>query len=319
VVAPDKVMSTLGADVLRLWVAATDYTSEMSVSDEILKRMSDSYRRIRNTARFLLGNLHGFVPERDLLPLEDMVALDRWIVHRAYGLQQKIADAYARYDFAEIVHALGNFCSVDLGALYLDVTKDRLYTLREDSPARRSAQSAMYRIAEAFVRWIAPILSFTADEMWRHLPGTRPANVLFATWYEGLAPLGEGAVLSAEDMDRLLALRDDIAKVLEPMRANGAIGAALEAEIGLRCGVADQNWLAPFVDELRFLLISGDVHVVADDSAKTIEVTAAPTQKTKCVRCWQHRGDVGAVEAHPQLCGRCVSNVEGPGETRMFF
>lgn len=319
VIDPHKVMDQMGADVLRLWIASTDYSNEIAVSDEILKRTGDVYRRIRNTARFLLGNLHGFDPARDLAPLDAMVALDRWIVHRAFELQERIKDAYARYDFAAIVQALVNFCSVDLGALYLDVTKDRLYTLREDSPARRSAQSAMYRIAEAFVRWIAPILAFTADEMWQHLPGEREGNVLFATWYEGLAPLGDDAVLSVDDMDRLLALRDDIAKVLEPMRANGAIGAALEAEIGLRCGVADQNWLAPFIDELRFLLISGDVHVVADDNAKTIEVTAAPTQKTKCVRCWQHRGDVGAIDAHPQLCGRCVSNVEGPGETRMFF
>ena len=319
VVEPQKVIDAMGADVLRLWIAATDYRNEMSVSDEILKRTGDVYRRIRNTARFLLGNLHGFVPERDLVPLEDMVALDRWIVHRAHGLQQKIADAYARYDFAEIVHALGNFCSVDLGALYLDVTKDRLYTLREDSPARRSAQSAMYRIAEAFVRWIAPILSFTADEMWRHLPGARPANVLFATWYEGLAPLGTDAGLTADDFDRLLALREQVAKVLEPMRANGAIGAALEAEITLRCGVSDQNWLSPVIDELRFLLISGDVHLQADDAARDIAVLAAPTQKPKCVRCWQHRADVGVVDAHPQLCGRCIDNIEGPGETRRWF
>jgi isoleucyl-tRNA synthetase len=312
-------MKTLGADILRLWIASADYSNEMSLSQEILKRNADAYRRIRNTARFLLGNLHGFEPARDLRPLDDMVALDRWAVHRAWQVQEEIANAYARYDFAAVVQALVNFCSVDLGSLYLDVTKDRLYTLREDSPARRSAQSAMYRISEAFVRWIAPILSFTADEMWQALPGKREDNVLFATWYDGLAPLDEGAVLSVEDMDRLLALRDDVAKVLEPMRANGAIGAALEAEIGLRCGVSDQNWLAPFVDELRFLLISGDVHLVADDNAKVIDVTAAPTQKTKCVRCWQHRGDVGAIQAHPQLCGRCVDNIEGPGETRMFF
>ncbi|HVQ34110.1 MAG TPA: isoleucine--tRNA ligase, partial [Lysobacter sp.] len=252
-IEPQRVIDQMGADVLRLWIASTDYSNEIAVSDEILKRTGDVYRRIRNTARFLLGNLHGFDPAKDLAELNAMVGLDRWIVHRAHALQEKIAAAYARYDFAEIVQALGNFCSVELGALYLDVTKDRLYTLREDAPARRSAQSAMYRIAEAFVRWIAPILSFTADEMWRHLPGERVGNVLFATWYDGLAPLGDDAVLSVEDMDRLLALRDDVAKVLEPMRANGAIGAALEAEIGLRCGVADQNWLAPFVDELRFL------------------------------------------------------------------
>ena len=319
VIDPHKVIDQMGADVLRLWIASTDYRNEISVSDEILKRNGDVYRRIRNTARFLLGNLHGFDPARDLASLDAMVALDRWIVHRAFEVQAKIADAYARYDFAEIVQALVNFCSVDLGALYLDVTKDRLYTLREDSPARRSAQSAMYRIAEAFVRWIAPILSFTADEMWTQIPGQREGNVLFATWYDGLAPLDDGAVLTVEDMDRLLALRDDVAKVLEPMRANGQIGAALEAEIGIRCGVADQNWLAPLVDELRFLLISGDVHLIADDNADEMLIAAAPTQKTKCVRCWQHRGDVGTVAAHPQLCGRCVSNVDGPGESRMYF
>jgi len=324
VVEPQKVIDAMGADVLRLWIAATDYRNEMSVSDEILKRSGDVYRRIRNTARFLLGNLHGFDPVAHLLPLDDMVALDRWIVHRAYELQQKIAEAYARYDFAEIVQALGNFCSVDLGALYLDVTKDRLYTMREDSRGRRSAQSAMYRISEAFVRWIAPILSFTADEMWAYLPatteqGARPDNVLFATWYTGLAPMEEGAPLSVADFDRLLGLRDQVAKVLEPMRASGAIGAALEAEIGLSCGVADQNWLAPLVDELRFLLISGDVQLVADDAAKDIAVLATPTTKPKCVRCWQYRADVGSDPEHPQLCARCVGNVEGPGEDRRWF
>jgi isoleucyl-tRNA synthetase len=324
VIEPQKVIDTMGADVLRLWIAATDYRNEISVSDEILKRSGDVYRRIRNTARFLLGNLHGFEPAAHLRPLDDMVALDRWIVHRAWELQQKIADAYARYDFAEIVQALGNFCSVDLGALYLDVTKDRLYTMPADSRGRRSAQSAMYRIAEAFVRWIAPILSFTADEMWGFLPttteqGTRPGNVLFATWYEGLAPMEEGAALSVADFDRLLVLRDQVSKVLEPMRASGEIGAALDAEIALSCGVADQNWLAPLVDELRFLLISGDVRLVADDGVKDIVVLAAPTTKPKCVRCWHHQADVGSNAEHPLICGRCVSNIEGPGEDRRWF
>jgi len=253
-----------------------------------------------------------------------MVALDRWIVHRAHALQQRIADAYARYDFAEVVHAISNFCSNDLGALYLDVTKDRLYTMGEDSPGRRSAQTAMYRISEAFVRWIAPILGFTADEMWRHLPagtgqGAREGNVLFATWYDGLSPLGADAGLSVEDFDRLLSLRDQVAKVLEPMRADGLIGAALDVEIGLRCGVADQNWLSPLVDELRFLLISGDVTLVADEAARDIGVAAVATDKPKCVRCWQRRADVGTHEGHEEICGRCVSNVEGPGETRRWF
>jgi isoleucyl-tRNA synthetase len=322
-IEPQDIMKTLGADILRLWIASADYSNEMSLSQEILKRNADGYRRIRNTARFLLGNLHGFDPSTHLRGLDDMVALDRWIVHRAFEVQKRIADAYARYDFAGIVQALLNFCSIDLGSLYLDVTKDRLYTMPEDSRGRRSAQSAMYRIAEAFVRWIAPILSFTADEMWRYLPepadGKREDNVLFATWYEGLAPLAEGAVLSAGKFDALLALREQVAKVLEPMRANGAIGAALDAEVTLRCGVSDQDWLLPLADELRFLFISGDVAIEADDDARAIAVAATPTSKPKCVRCWHRRADVGSEAAHPQLCARCVDNLEGQGEDRKWF
>ncbi|WP_228062683.1 isoleucine--tRNA ligase [Lysobacter sp. H23M47] len=324
VVAPQKVIDAMGADVLRLWIASADYRNEMSVSDEILKRSGDGYRRIRNTARFLLGNLHGFDPATHLMPVDEMVELDRWIVHRAYGLQQRIVDAYAAYDFPEIVQILANFCSVDLGSLYLDVTKDRLYTMQENSPGRRSAQAAMYRIAEAFVRWIAPILSFTAEEMWNHLPavtanGPREGNVLFATWYDGLAPLPDDAPLSADDFKRLLALRELMSKVLEPMRAEGKIGAALDAEIALRCGVADQNWLSPFVDELRFLFISGDVYMSSNDAASEIEVIAIPSTKPKCGRCWHHREDVGTHDAHPTLCGRCVDNVDGNGEHRKWF
>ncbi|MEO5962652.1 MAG: isoleucine--tRNA ligase [Thermomonas sp.] len=323
-IEPQDILKTLGADILRLWIASADYSQEMSLSQEILKRNADAYRRIRNTVRFLLGNLHGFDPALHLRDLDDMVALDRWIVHRAHELQEKIIDAYARYDFAEIVQALSNFCSVDLGALYLDVTKDRLYTMPEDSRGRRSAQTAMYHISEAFARWIAPILSFTADEIWRHLPamtehGERAGNVLFATWYDGLVPLADDAPLSIEEFERLLALREQVAKVLEPLRAGGAIGAALEAEISLRCGVGDQNRLAPLVDELRFLLISGDVGIIADDDAKDIKVLATPTAKAKCMRCWQHRADVGSDPAHPEICGRCVSNIEGPGEDRHWF
>ena len=319
VIAPQKVVDAMGADVLRLWIASTDYRYEMAVSDEILKRSGDVYRRLRNTARFLMANLHGFDPAQHLRPLEDMVALDRWIVHRAHELQEKIKAAYERYDFAEIVQSLANFCSVDLGSLYLDVTKDRLYTMQGDSRGRRSAQSAMYRIAEAFVRWVAPILTFTAQEMWGFLPGQRDEHVLFATWYDGLAPLTGDAELSAEDFERLLALREQVSKTLEPLRAAGTIGAALEAEIGLRCGVADQNWLSPLVEELRFLFISGDVRLIADDAAQEIVVEAAATAKTKCVRCWHHREDVGSVAAHPQLCGRCVVNVDGEGEDRRWF
>ncbi|MBJ6983938.1 isoleucine--tRNA ligase [Luteimonas sp. MC1750] len=318
-IEPQEIMKTLGADILRLWIASADYSNEMSLSKEILKRNADAYRRIRNTARFLLGNLHGFDPAVHLLAADDMLALDRWIVHRAWELQAKITDACARYDFAEVVQLLMNFCSVDLGSLYLDVTKDRLYTMREDSRGRRSAQSAMYRISEAFVRWIAPILAFTADEMWAYLPGEREDNVLFATWYEGLEPLADGAPLSAREFDELLRLREQVSKVLEPMRASGEIGAALDAEITLACGVADQNRLSGLVDELRFFFISGDVALVAEDGAEAIRVSAVKTDKPKCVRCWQRRGDVGSVALHPALCTRCASNVDGPGEDRQWF
>jgi isoleucyl-tRNA synthetase len=322
-IEPQDIMKTLGADILRLWIASADYSNEMSLSQEILKRNADAYRRIRNTARFLLANLDGFDPATDLPPLEDMVALDRWIVHRAWEVQEKIKAAYARYDFAGIVQALLNFCSVDLGSLYLDVTKDRLYTMRGDSRGRRSAQGAMYRIVEAFVRWIAPVLSFTADELWGYLPaaterGARERNVLFATWYEGLAPLPSGAELDAAAFERLLALREQVAKVLEPMRANGQIGAALEAEITVTAGADTAAHLQPLAEELRFLFISGDVAVVAAQT-DDIFVSAQPTTKSKCVRCWHHRADVGVSPAHPELCGRCVSNIEGPGEERRWF
>ena len=317
-IEPQDIMKTLGADILRLWIASADYSNEMSLSQEILKRNADAYRRIRNTARFLLGNLHGFEPARDLRPLEDMVALDRWIVHRAWQVQEDIAKAYADYEFAAVVQALMNFCSVDLGSLYLDVTKDRLYTMGEDSRGRRSAQSAMFRIAEAFVRWIAPILSFTADEMWGFLPGERAGNVLFTVWYDGLAPLADDAALSVERMDRLLGWREMVAKTLEPMRAAGDIGAALEAELLLTTSDEEAAWLAPLADELRFLFISGDVRVQSPVGIVP-PVVASKTDHRKCVRCWHHRADVGSNPEHPLLCTRCVSNIEGPGEDRRWF
>ncbi|WP_372388773.1 isoleucine--tRNA ligase [Xanthomonas axonopodis] len=317
-IEPQDIMKTLGADILRLWIASADYSNEMSLSQEILKRNADAYRRLRNTARFLLGNLHGFDPLQHLVALDQMVLLDRWIVHRAHELQEKIVAAYARYDFAEIVQALLNFCSVDLGSLYLDVTKDRLYTMAEDARGRRSAQSAMYHVAEAFVRWIAPVLSFTAEELWGYLPGQHVDNVLFATWYDGLAPLPADAALTGADFDKLLVLREQVAKVLEPMRANGAIGAALEAEITVAADAQTAARWQPLAEELRFLFINGDVTVTAA-STDDIFVSAQPTTKAKCVRCWHHQASVGSDPRHPELCSRCVSNIEGPGEQRRWF
>ncbi len=321
VVAPQQVMDALGADVLRLWVAATDYRNEMTVSDEILKRTADAYRRIRNTARFLLANLAGFDAARDVVAPGDMLALDQWIVHRAFELQNDVVAAYDRYDFPEIVQRLSNFCSVDLGALYLDVTKDRLYTLREDSLGRRSAQTAMFHIAHAFARWIAPILSFTADEIWQFLPGAQ-GDLLAATWYTGLSKLGDEAPLSARDFDRLLAIRAQAQALLEPLRAAGAIGSSLDADVSLhaREGSDDARLLARLGDELRFLLITSTASATpAGDHSAATELTASASSHPKCIRCWHHRPDVGSDPAHPEICTRCVDNVEGPGEQRRFF
>ena len=331
VIAPQKVMQNLGADVLRLWVAATDYANEMSVSDEILKRMSDSYRRMRNTARFLLGNLAGFDPATDAVPVGQMVALDRWALRRAAELQHEIVEAYRTYQFHLIYQKVHNFCVLDLGGCYLDVIKDRLYTTPAGSVARRSAQTAMYHIAEAMVRWLAPVLSFTAEEIWTHLPGARAASVFHSTWHT-LPEVPADSI----DWDALIALRSAVARELERLRDAGAIGAPLEARVELFCEAADHARFSALGDELRFLFITseasveriasaadrerlvglGAVAAQADPAGVLLRVT--PTTAPKCVRCWHRREDVGSSAGHPELCGRCIGNLEGPGEARHY-
>ncbi len=317
-IEPQEIIKTLGTDILRLWVASADYSNEMSLSKEILKRTADAYRRIRNTARFLLGNLDGFDPAQHAVPAAGMVALDRYILHRSAEVQSKIEAAYANYDFSEVVQLLMNYCSVELGAMYLDVTKDRLYTLQENSPARRSAQTAMWHIAQAFVRWITPILAFTGDEMWQFLPGEKVDNVMFSTRHAALDAFMDGDTVNAAQFDALMAMREQVYKTLEPMRAAGEIGAALEAEIEISAPSDVREWLTPMQDELRFLFISGDVTLTAGQE-KGLGVLARPTTKPKCIRCWHRQADVGTHAAHPELCGRCVDNVDGAGETRRFF
>jgi isoleucyl-tRNA synthetase len=328
VVEPQKVNDSLGADVLRLWIAATDYRNEMSVSDDILKRSADAYRRIRNTARFLLGNLAGFDPEKNLVAHQNMLLLDQWAIARTLAVQDEIIAAYERYDFAAVVSKLQNFCTNDLGALYLDVTKDRLYTMQVDSLGRRSAQSAMFHIAEAFVRWIAPVLSFTADEIWHALPGKRDTHVLMVTWYENLRALPKEAALSADDFDSLFALRDAVSKVLEPMRVNGEIGASLQAEVDVFVDDAMLQKLQPVAEEIRFLFITSQLDLkplsAKNDQASAIEgstsfVFAKASTHAKCVRCWHYREEVGTHAEDPELCSRCDVNVNGAGEVRRYF
>jgi isoleucyl-tRNA synthetase len=330
VVAPQKVVSTLGADVLRLWVAATDYRGEMSVSDEILKRMSDSYRRLRNTIRFLLANLSGFDPARHLVPGEALLALDRWAVDRAWRLQERVRKAYDENQFHLIYQMLHNFSTVDLGSFYLDVIKDRQYTTPADSLARRSVQTAMYHIVESLVRWLAPVLSFTAEEAWRQIPGAgRPESVFLGTWYEGLFPLAEGEMGPAF-WDTVIAVRETVLRTLEPLRASGEIGASLDAEVDLYCEPGLRHQIAALGDELRFVLITSSAHAYPveekPETAAThtlpgtgeLWVSAYRSPHAKCVRCWHHREDVGSHPEHPELCGRCVENVAGDGEKRRY-
>ena len=324
VVSPQKVMKSLGADIIRLWVAATDYRGEMTVSDEILKRTADSYRRIRNTARFLLSNLNGFDPKVHAVAPEEMLALDKYAVHRAAKLQQEIKECYDEYLFHSIYQKLHNYCVVDLGAFYLDVIKDRQYTCQQDSVARRSAQTALYHIAEALVRWIAPILSFTADELWEFMPGQRSESVHLETWYDGLFELPMGEAMNGDFWQTIQGVKVAVNKQLEDARKNGLVGGSLEAEVDIYCSTDLKEDLDRLGDELRFAMITSAVRVhqwnqggdITEVDGLRVEVKKSVHQK--CVRCWHLREDVGANSEHPELCLRCVDNVEGGGEPRSF-
>ena len=327
VVAPQEVMDKMGADILRLWVASTDYSGEMAVSDEILKRTADSYRRIRNTARFLLSNLNGFDPARDLLPQDELLALDRWAVDAALQLQQRITDAYENYRFLDVYQQVHHFCVRELGGFYLDIIKDRQYTMQADSRGRRSCQTALYHIAEALIRWIAPILSFTAEEINEALPGERPESVLFTTWYDGLFALQNTDGLGREYWERLVEVKDSVNKCLEDARNEKLVKGSLAAEVTLYAGDALLTDLQKLGEELRFVLLTSEVTLrpLAEgvDARSTdlddLKVAVIASEKTKCVRCWHHREDVGSHSEHPELCGRCITNLpDGEGEQRHY-
>jgi isoleucyl-tRNA synthetase len=323
VMSPQKVVNDQGADVLRLWVAATDFSGEMSVSDEILKRTADSYRRIRNTARFLLSNLNGFDPSTDLVPMDDMLSLDRWAVDCAAKLQDEILSAYENYQFHHIYQKLHNFCVTDMGGFYLNIIKDRQYTCQEDSLARRSAQSAIYHIAEAFARWVAPILSFTAEEIWAFIPGDRESSIFLAEWYS--LPTTDNTAITDSDWALIAGARNAVNKVLEGKKGEG-IQKSLEAEVTLYANSALHDALAKLGDELRFVLITSEATLkpLADGQGgeetevEGLQLAVEKTAYAKCERCWHHREDVGMHIDHPELCSRCVDNVEGSGEKRQY-
>ena len=324
-IAPQKVNDTLGADILRLWVCSSDYSGEMAVSDQILQRSADAYRRIRNTARFLLSNLNGFDPKVDALPPEQMLDLDRWAVDRARLLQAEIVEAYDTYKFWNVYQKVHNFCVQELGGFYLDIIKDRQYTTQANSIARRSCQTALYHIAEALVRWIAPVLSFTAEELWQYLPGEHNDSVMLNAWYDGLAELPGDQALGREFWNTVMGVKEAVNKELENLRSAKAIRGNLEAEVTLFVESALSEQLAKLGDELRFVLITSQAALapLAEAGADAVE-TELPGLKlrilksteTKCARCWHFRADVGTHAAHPEICSRCVDNIEGAGEVR---
>ncbi|MBT4747341.1 MAG: isoleucine--tRNA ligase, partial [Candidatus Thioglobus sp.] len=321
VMSPQKVVNNLGADILRLWIASTDYTGEMTVSDEILKRSADSYRRIRNTMRFMLANTSGFNPNQHVVKFDDMLDLDKWIVSKTVELQSQILEAYEHYNFHHVVQLILNFCSNDLGGFYLDVIKDRQYTTQEDSRARRSAQTALNHILEAMVRWLSPVLSFTAEEIWQNMPSEKSNSIFLNEWYQGLSAGYENTAI-----DTARNINPFIRKQMEQMRGDKIIGSSLDAEVDLYCDESTYQALSQLADELRFVFITSDarIHPLDDKTSDCIEagdgvfVKVSKSEHEKCVRCWHHRQDVGHNTEHVELCGRCVENVAGRGEQREF-
>jgi len=310
VIVPQEITSKNGAEILRLWVASTDYSGELALSDEILKRVIESYRRIRNTVRFLLANTADFDPARDMLPVADWLEIDRYALVLVRKLQAQALVDYERYEFHRIVQALQTFCSEDLGAFYLNILKDRLYTTAENSPARRSAQSALWHVTQALTRLMAPILAFTAEEIWRTLTQDENDSVMLHTWHELPTVADEAALV--ERWSHIGAARVEVLKALEELRIAGKIGADLQAAVAVTAEGEQYEALAALGDDLKFVFITSAATL--RKGAFKVEVDIAPG--TKCERCWHVREDVGHDAEHPEICGRCVSNLFGTGESR---
>jgi len=323
-VALDKLIHQHGADILRLWVAAADYKNEVSISEEILKRTGDAYRRIRNTARFLLANLFDFDIHKHRVDTSALVELDQWIIRRAELLQAEIIAAYDTYQFHVVYQKIQHFCTIDLGSFYLDVIKDRQYTTPVNSIARRSCQTAMYHILQAMTRWLAPLLSFTAEEIWQSMGQMTNDSVFLETWYDAWPKVEHVDIAYWALMQKV---RDEVNKALETKRSAGVIGAGLAAHVTLYASPVLKEKLARMGDELTFVLITSGVSLhdfaekpldamISDDGALAIHVTAEDTPK--CIRCWHRQADVGENAEHPELCGRCVGNITGHDEIRRF-
>ncbi|WP_399696787.1 isoleucine--tRNA ligase [Xenophilus sp.] len=304
---PQEVTKKLGAEIIRLWVAASDYSGDIAGDDKILARVVDAYRRIRNTLRFLLANTSDFDIAKDAVPLAELFEIDRWALSRAAEFQQEVLAHYKVYEFHPVVAKLQVFCSEDLGAFYLDVLKDRLYTTQPGSLARRSAQTALWHITQAMLRWMAPFLSFTAEEAWK-FAGT--SESIFMETFCDLGTADEGLLAK---WARIREIRDAVNKEIEAVRAEGGVGSSLQANVQLTAAPEDHALLAALGEDLKFVFIASVVELVPGE-ALAIRVTPSPD--TKCERCWHWRADVGSDAAHPTICGRCVANLYGAGEAR---
>jgi isoleucyl-tRNA synthetase len=315
VIAPQKVSDSLGAEILRLWTASTDYSGELSISKEILARVVEGYRRIRNTLKFLLGNLQDFDIERNGIAIEDMFEIDRYALAMTATMQSEIVAAYERYEFHPIVSRLQIYCSEDLGAFYLDVLKDRLYTAGQDSIARRSAQTAIHHITHALLKLMAPILSFTAEEAWKDLQPQTEVPSIFTQLFQVFPEQPDAQALIAK-WQRVRAIRAEVMRKIEEVRSAGEIGSSLAAEVKVTAGGSDHELLTSLQDDLRFVLIVSCATVRPGDGDLHIEVK--PTEHEKCERCWHHRADVNHHPEHSGICGRCVDNLFGSGEPRHY-
>ena len=315
VVAPQEVYNEFGADILRLWTAATDYSGELAISKEILKRVTESYRRIRNTLSFLFANLKDFNPIEDAIPQADMVEIDRYALVLARQLQEKIAgEYYPRYAFHFAVQDLVQFCSEDLGAFYLDILKDRLYTTKTDSHARRSAQTALYHITRSLVLLMSPILCFTAEEAWDIIGGGETDSVLYHTLHDfPTMPSASEEALVAK-WAAIREARSAVSAAIEPLRVDKSVGSSLQAEVKLSAPDAIYEALAALGDELRFVMLVSKIELAQGDE---LSANVAPSAQQKCERCWHYVESVGTVAAHPTLCARCVENIDGKGENRV--
>jgi isoleucyl-tRNA synthetase len=316
VVAPQEISNKMGAEIIRLWVAATDYSGDLGIDDRILARVVDAYRRIRNTLRFLLANISDFNPATDAVPDAELLEIDRYALARAAQLQTDILAHYEKYEFHPVVAKLQVYCSEDLGAFYLDVLKDRLYTTAPNSRARRSAQTALHRITHAMVRWMAPFLSFTAEEAWGFMaqPGQAQSESIFIeTYTRWPAPTAASEAL-LDKWQRIRSLRDAVNKDIEAVRTTGAVGSSLQATVALTVTADDHALLASLGDDLKFVFITSAIDLTAGDA---LQISVQPSRSPKCERCWHYRDDVGHDPAHPGLCGRCTSNLHGAGETRV--